>query len=96
VSDSVDSHETLTFVVRLWRETAAGSHGHWRGRVEHVASQEVGYVEDVAGVARYIERWTMRTEEEMPMQRSELSGWEQGKSAHRRSATAGGSGYNGG
>jgi hypothetical protein len=58
VSDSADNHETLTFVVRLWRETDASSLGHWRGRVEHVASQEVSYVEDVAGVARFIERWT--------------------------------------
>jgi hypothetical protein len=35
-----------------------GGREHWRGRVEHVGSQEVGYVEDVAGVARFIERWT--------------------------------------
>ena len=53
-----ETHETLTFVVRLWRETDAKGHGHWRGRVEHVASQEVGYVEEVAGVAHFIERWT--------------------------------------
>ena len=54
MSDSVDSHETLTFVVRLWRETDAEGHARWRGRVEHVASQEVGYVEDVAGAVRFI------------------------------------------
>ena len=54
MSDLADSHKTLTFVVRLWRETNTGDHSHWRGRVEHVASQEVGYVEDVAGVARFI------------------------------------------
>jgi hypothetical protein len=59
VSDSTDSHETLTFVVRLWRESRAPhAGGRWQGRVEHVASQEVGYVEDAAGVARFIERWT--------------------------------------
>jgi hypothetical protein len=69
MSGSGDSHETLTFVVRLWREMDAGGHGHWRGRVEHVTSQEVGYVEDVAGVVRFIERWTMRGEEAMPMKR---------------------------
>jgi len=45
MSGSTDSQETLTFLVRLWRETAAGGLDHWRGRVEHVASQEVGYVE---------------------------------------------------
>ena len=58
MSDSVDSHETLTFVVRLWRETDVEGRVHWRGRIEHVASQEVGYVEDVPGVAGFIERWT--------------------------------------
>ena len=69
MSDCADVHETLTFVVRLWREANANGRDHWRGRVEHVASQEVGYVEDVAGVARFIERWTTRDEEEMPIQR---------------------------
>jgi hypothetical protein len=58
VSDSVVNRETLIFVVRLWHETDDGGHDHWRGRVEHVASQEVGYVEDVAAVARFIENWT--------------------------------------
>ena len=69
MSGPTDNHETLTFVVRLWRETDAGNHTHWRGRVEHVASQEVGYVEDVAGVARFIERWTKPEEEVVPMHR---------------------------
>jgi hypothetical protein len=69
VSGSADSHKTLTFVVRLWRETDTDSRGRWRGRVEHVASQEVGYVEGVAGVAHFIERWTRADEEGMPMQR---------------------------
>ncbi len=58
MSHSEQNHKTLIFVVRLWRETDAKCHTRWRGRVEHVASQEVGYVEDVAGVARFIERWT--------------------------------------
>jgi hypothetical protein len=58
VSEPADQYGTLTFVVRLWRETDACGHGHWRGRVEHVASQEVGYVEDVAGAVRFMERWT--------------------------------------
>jgi hypothetical protein len=58
MSDSADSPTALTFVVRLWRETDAGGQEHWRGRVEHVASQEVDYVEDVEGVACFIERWT--------------------------------------
>lgn len=57
MSHSEETHETLTFVVRLWRETGAEGHARWRGRGEHVASQEVGYVEDVAGVASFIERW---------------------------------------
>jgi len=57
MSGSVDPDETLIFVVRLWRETGAEGYGRWRGRVEHVASQEVGYVEGVAGVASFMERW---------------------------------------
>jgi hypothetical protein len=61
--------ETLTFIVRLWREPDASDHDRWRGRVEHVGSQEVGYVEDVAGVVRFIERWIEPDEEKMPMQK---------------------------
>ncbi len=60
MSDSADVHEALIFVVRLWRETNDNGHDLWRGRVEHVASQEVGYVDDVPGIARFIERWTAR------------------------------------
>lgn len=58
MSDCPENHGSLTFVVRLWRETGAEGHACWRGRVEHVASQDVGYVEDVEGVARFIEHWT--------------------------------------
>lgn len=58
MTDRADAHETLIFVVRLWREMDANGHNHWRGRVEHVASQEVGYVEDAVAVARFIENWT--------------------------------------
>ncbi len=53
-----NSQETLTFLVRLWREPGADGQDCWRGRVEHVASQQVGYVEDAAGVARFLARWT--------------------------------------
>lgn len=67
VSDSADSYESLTFVVRLWRETDTNGHARLRGRVEHVATQEVGYVDDVAGVARFIER-RARLEEGVPME----------------------------
>ena len=62
------SQQTLTFVVRLWREAGQD---HWWGRVEHVASQEVGYVEDVEGVARFLERWMGPVEGGMPMQRNQ-------------------------
>jgi hypothetical protein len=58
MSESADTHETITFVVRLWRESNTTGQGHWHGRVEHVASQQVAYVEDAAGVAGFIERWT--------------------------------------
>lgn len=65
MSDSGQNHEPLIFVVRLWLEVDADGHDHWRGRVEHVTSQEVVYVEDVAGVARFIEHWTTGDEEEV-------------------------------
>jgi hypothetical protein len=64
MSGSVDPGETLVFVVRLWRETDTEGHARWRGRVEHVASQAVGYVKGVAGVARFMEQWTAADEEE--------------------------------
>lgn len=57
MSHSKETDETLTFVVRLWHETDAEGHARWRGRVEHVASQKVVYVEDAPGVASFIERW---------------------------------------
>jgi hypothetical protein len=58
VSEPADDARVLTFVVRLWREADACGHDHWRGRVEHVASQEVGYLEDVPAVVGFMERWT--------------------------------------
>jgi len=69
MSDSVDAREALTFVVRLWREIDADNHTCWRGRVEHVGTQEVGYVDDVAGVSRLIERWTRPADEAPQMGR---------------------------
>jgi hypothetical protein len=69
MSGSADNHETPIFVVRLWREVDVNGHARWRGRVEHVASQEVGYVEDAAGVAHFIERWAKPEEEGVPMHR---------------------------
>ena len=73
MSDSGQNHETLTFVVRLWREAAADNHTCWRGRVERVGTQEVGYVEDVAGVSRFIQRWTQPVEEAAQMGRCRLT-----------------------
>ena len=49
---------SLTFIVRLWRDADEGDGGRWRGRVEHVASQQVTYVDDLADVTRVIELWT--------------------------------------
>ena len=66
MSECADARQTLTFVVRLWRERNASGQDHWRGRVEHVTSQEVAYVEDAAGVAGFIARWTDAPEAERP------------------------------
>ena len=40
-----------------WREADVCDHGHWRGRVEHVGTQEVRYVESIAGVTDCIDGW---------------------------------------
>ncbi len=61
------NNETLTFIVRLWRESRADGRRYWRGRVEHVASQEVGYVEDTAGIGHFIERWITPQQPERPL-----------------------------
>lgn len=60
MSEPSDQHQTLTFVVRLWREANACGQKHWCGRVEHIPSQEVGYVEDMVEVVRFMEHWTGR------------------------------------
>jgi hypothetical protein len=86
MSDVTDVQETLTFVVRLWRAVGAEDHGGWRGRVENVGSQEVGYVVDVAGVVRFIERWTKPAEEgeayapmrSVSSQEQQMSAWTAG------------------
>jgi hypothetical protein len=55
---TANPHDTLTFIVRLWRESDPENGARWRGRVEHVASQEVGYVQDGTALVEFIERWT--------------------------------------
>jgi len=57
VSEPADQHQTLTFVVRLWPETDAAGPLRWRGRVEHVGTGEVCYVESAAGVIDVIGCW---------------------------------------
>ncbi len=56
--DNTSPADTHTFIVRLWREEAETGGRRWRGRVEHVASQEVGYVEDATSLVEFIQRWT--------------------------------------
>lgn len=73
MSDSGQNQEILTFVVRLWREAGARDGSCWRGRVEHVGTQEVGYVEDVTGVSRFIQRWTQPVENTAQMGRCSLA-----------------------
>ena len=57
MSEPADQHQTLTFVVRLWPETDAAGPRRWRGRVEHVRTGEVCFVESVAGVIDVIGYW---------------------------------------
>lgn len=58
MSELADQHQTLIFVVRLWREANDRGCGHWRGRVEHIGTKEVRYVDDVAAIAGVMECWT--------------------------------------
>ena len=51
---SSDCQETLTFVVRMWRETDPAGRRQWRGRVEHVETREVRYEDSMAGVINFI------------------------------------------
>jgi len=60
VQTTPGSQETLTFVVRLWREADAAGQHHWRGRVERVGTGEVRYVERIAGVTEAIEHWVTK------------------------------------
>lgn len=53
---------TLTFIVRLWRESRANSCNTWRGRVEHVALQEVEYADDIAEISHIIAHWVKAAE----------------------------------
>lgn len=63
--------DSLTFIVRLWPETDDTGRERWRGRVEHVASQQVRYVDNVADVSRVIERWTCGLERETGVENGE-------------------------
>ncbi|MDH7486598.1 MAG: hypothetical protein QHJ81_10035 [Anaerolineae bacterium] len=52
-----------SFVLRIWWEQtdiAADSRPIWRAWVQHVASGETTYVQDVAGLLAFIERWMGR------------------------------------
>ena len=42
-----------SFVVRLWEEAP----GRWRGRVEHLRTGQVAYVEDARALERFLARW---------------------------------------
>ena len=62
-----------SFVIRIWWEqtdAAAGSQPIWRGWVQHVASGEAAYVQDLEGLLAFIQRWTGRlTSENQPSAR---------------------------
>jgi hypothetical protein len=55
--------EALTFVIRLWCEPNASGNDRWHGRVEHVASQEVLYVEDLGEIAPFLQLWMSGSED---------------------------------
>lgn len=52
-----------SFVIRIWWEqtgTTADNRPVWRAWVQHVTSGEATYVQDVAGLLAFIERWMGR------------------------------------
>ena len=52
---SVEEPRALTLVVRLWQEENSAGQRLWCGRVENIATKEVAFVRDLAGVAHFIE-----------------------------------------
>lgn len=57
----VQDEKRNSFLLRIWREDA-GMHPHaappWRGWIQHVHSGEVVYVQDLAKLIAFIQRWT--------------------------------------
>ena len=54
----LDGRRDLTIVIRLWRDDDCNGRARWCARVENIATQEVAFVQDLAGVTRFIERCT--------------------------------------
>jgi hypothetical protein len=58
MAENLDDRSALTIVIRLWQEEDRTGGGRWCARVENIATQEVAFVQDLAGVTRFIERCT--------------------------------------
>jgi hypothetical protein len=52
-------YETMTFVIRLWREPHSGSPvaPGWRGRAMHVQSGTERGIQDLDAVLNFIQSW---------------------------------------
>ncbi len=45
-SPTTISPKSHLITLRIWREEGGGSHGQWRGKLHHVATDEVAYFRD--------------------------------------------------
>lgn len=54
---------TATFVLRLWRETAAAQVS-WRGRIEHVSSGESVSFRDLGEMIQFLRRFGFELDDE--------------------------------
>jgi hypothetical protein len=58
MAQNLDDRSALTIVIRLWQEKDHTGRERWCARAENIATQEVAFVQDLAGVTRFIERCT--------------------------------------
>ncbi len=58
---TIPPHRRDAFLVRIWRESSpfqSGTAKGWRAYVQHVQSGESRYVNDLASLIAFFEKWT--------------------------------------
>ncbi len=54
MGNKVASTHTHVFTVRVWQEDLGDNQREWRGRVQHVSSQDAVYFRDWAALAEFV------------------------------------------